>query len=423
MEAVVGMSKWRNYIKNAGLYFASSMIVAIIGLLLNPTMAKNLSPEDYAILGYYGSFNLLLMPLLHGCILTYYTRQYYFTEESKRDALGDTILISMNILGAVSCLVFTGLFYIFHRTTGNSFPFFPYAVLTFVQLYISNNVNFYLAKLRITREAKTYAWFSVLQCIVTNTLVLLLVVYYKTGALGKLYATLVATVIFAIYAFRHSLVRWRIDKQILVSAFKFGLPLTISALFWYCLTGVDRLFLERLGETHELGIYNVGFAIAAYMQIFHTTISNTFEPDIFQSISENNKKKLYLIIGSTNAIIVFANLAFVVLAPYLIDILTAGRYVESTPYARIFALHNITMAFYYTVVRLIVGYGYVKGELLIRIVGSVFSVICFYLLIEHYGFYGAAWGQVLSFAMLSLLGLVYLMFKKRKKECSVSLDS
>lgn len=423
MEAVVGVSKWRNYIKNAGLYFASSMIVAIIGLLLNPTMAKNLSPEDYAILGYYGSFNLLLMPLLHGCILTYYTRQYYFTEESKRDALGDTILLSMNILGAVSCLVFTGLFYIFHRTTGNSFPFFPYAVLTFVQLYISNNVNFYLAKLRITREAKTYAWFSVLQCIVTNTLVLLLVVYYKTGALGKLYATLVATVIFAIYAFRHSLVRWRIDKQILVSAFKFGLPLTISALFWYCLTGVDRLFLERLGETHELGIYNVGFAIAAYMQIFHTTISNTFEPDIFQSISENNKKKLYLIIGSTNAIIVVANLAFVVLAPYLIDILTAGRYVDSTPYARIFALHNITMAFYYTVVRLIVGYGYVKGELLIRIVGSVFSVICFYLLIEHYGFYGAAWGQVLSFAMLSLLGLVYLMFKKRKKECLVSLDS
>ena len=110
-----------------------------------------------------------------------------------------------------------------------------------------------------------------------------------------------------------------------------------------------------------------------------------------------------------------ANLAFVVLAPYLIDLLTAGRYVDSTPYARIFALHNITMAFYYTVVRLIVGYGYVKGELLIRVVGSVFSVLCFYLLIEHYGFYGAAWGQVLSFGMLTLLGLVYLMIKKRKK--------
>ena len=53
------ISNLRGYLKNAGLYFASSLVVAIIGLLLNPTMAKNLSPEDYAILGYYASFNLL----------------------------------------------------------------------------------------------------------------------------------------------------------------------------------------------------------------------------------------------------------------------------------------------------------------------------------------------------------------------------
>ena len=165
--------------KNAGLYFTSSLTVAIIGLLLNPIMAMNLSPEDYAVLGYYSSFNLLLLPLLHCCIMTYYTRQYYFIEESKREILGDTVLLSMNIIGAVSCLLFMTLFYIFHRTTGNSFPFFPYAVLTFVQLYISNNVSFYLAKLRITRQAKKFAWFSVIQCVVTNALVLLLVVYYS----------------------------------------------------------------------------------------------------------------------------------------------------------------------------------------------------------------------------------------------------
>lgn len=403
-----------NYLRSAGLYFASSMIVAIIGLLLNPILAKNLSPEDYAVLGYYASFNLLLMPLLHGCVLTYYTRQYYFTEESKRDVLGDTILLSMNVIGAVSCLLFTGIFYIFHRTSGNSFPFFPYAVLTFVQLYVSNNVNFYLAKLRITRKAKTYAWFSILQCVVTNALVLLLVVYYKTGAQGKLYAALVATLIFAAFAVKQSLVKWRVDKKVLVEALKFGFPLTVSALFWYCLTGVDRLFLEKLGDTETFGIYNVGFAIAAYMQIFHTTISNTFEPDIYQSISENNKKKLYLIIGSTTAIIVVANMVFAILAPFLIDILTAGRYVDSTPYARIFALHNIAMALYYTVVRLIVGYGYVKGELLVRVVGAVCSVGCFYLLIKSHGFYGAAWGQVLSFTMLTVLGIVYLVFKTAK---------
>ena len=413
ISKILPIDRLSGYMKNAGLYFTSSLTVAIIGLLLNPIMAMNLSPEDYAVLGYYSSFNLLLIPLLHCCILTYYTRQYYFIDESKRDILGDTILLSMNIIGAVSCLLFMGFFYIFHRTTGNSFPFFPYAVLTFVQLYVSNNVSFYLAKLRITRQAKKFAWFSIIQCVVTNALVLLLVVYYKEGATGKLYATLAATILSALYAFRHSLVKWRIDKELLVSALKFGAPLTVSALFWYCLTGVDRLFLERLGETEMLGIYNVGLAISGYMQIFYTTLSNTFEPDIYQTIAQKNRKKLALIMGAIIGIVALANMAFVLFAPFLIDVLTAGRYIASAPFAQILAIHNITMAIYYMVVRLLIGNGYVKGELLVRIIGAVCSVVAFYILIQHYGFYGAAWGQVLSFAMLAAIGLIYFGVKKK----------
>jgi O-antigen/teichoic acid export membrane protein len=305
-------------------------------------------------------------------------------------------------------------FYIFHRTTGNSLPFLPYAVLTFVQLYISNNVSFYLAKLRITRQAKKFAWFSVVQCVITNALVLLLVVYYQAGAIGKLYATLVATIVFAIYSFQQSLVRWRIDKQILISALKFGFPLTISALFWYCLTGIDRLFLERIGDTNMLGIYNVGLAISGYMQIFYTTVANTFDPDIYQTIAQKNRKKLALIMGAIIGVVTVANTAFVLFAPFLIDLLTAGRYVEAAPFARILAIHNITMAIYYMVVKLLVGNGYVKGELFVRVSGAICSVVTFYVLIQHYGFYGAAWGQVLSFVVLSIIGVVYLAVKKNR---------
>ncbi len=406
-------TRLHTYIKNAGLYFASSLFVSLVGLLLNPIMAMNLSPEDYAVLGYYSSFNLLLVPLLHFCTLTYYARQYYFEPEDRRDTLGDTVLLSMNVIGVLSFIFFSLIFYLFHRASNNSFPFFPYAVLTFLQLYLSNNVSFYLTKLRVTRQAKSYAGFSIVQCLITNALILLLVVYYKEGASGKLYAAAVGTLFFSIYSFSKSIVRFKIDKAILRNALKFGAPLTLSALFWYCLTGVDRLMLERLGQTAELGIYNVGFIIAGYMQIFYTTLSNTFEPDIYQTIVQNNRRKLVEIIGSIIGIVTVVNVLFIAVAPYVIDLLTAGRYVESAPYAKIFALHNITMACYYMVVRLLVGYGYVKGELVVRIVGSVLSVLCFYLLIKHYGFYGAAWGQVLSFALLSVIGLLYFTIKRR----------
>lgn len=407
-------SKFSTFVKNAGLYFASSLFVAIVGVILNPLLAMNLSQEDYAILGYYSSFNFLLTPLLHFCTLTYYSRQYFFLPEEKRDVLGDTILLTMNMIGLISLIVFTFVFYMIHKRMGGQIPFIPYAVLTFIQTYVVNNVTFYLTKMRIQRKAKTYASFSIIQCLVTNALVILFVVYYKYGALGKLYAMLISTVLFAMVAFHKSLIKWRIDTTMLKSALKFGMPLTISALLWYCLSGIDRFFLGQIGDIGQLGVYNVAVSIAAYMQIFYTTLSNTFEPDIYQAIAIGNRRRTLAIVMTIIGIVIIFNAFFIAFAPLLIRILTAGRYMSSVPYTRILALSNISMACYYMVVRLIVGMGYVKGELMVRIVGAFMSVLIFWLLIKYYTFNGAAWGQVISFALLSLIGLIYLKIRKIK---------
>ena len=99
-------SRFRGYLKNAGLYFISSLVSALIGVLLNPLLALNLSPEDYAILGYYSSFTLLVLPLLHCCLLSYYSRQYYFIDENKREQLGNTVLLSINLIGFISLIIF-----------------------------------------------------------------------------------------------------------------------------------------------------------------------------------------------------------------------------------------------------------------------------------------------------------------------------
>ena len=85
-------NKLLSHSKNFGLYFSSSLIAALVGVLLNPLYAANLSHEDYAIIGYYSSFNLILIPLLSFSLLSFYARQYYFTEEEKRESLGSTVV-------------------------------------------------------------------------------------------------------------------------------------------------------------------------------------------------------------------------------------------------------------------------------------------------------------------------------------------
>lgn len=408
--------RFNTYFKNAGLYFLSSIFSAIIGVLLNPFLAMNLSEFDYAILGYYSSFNLLLIPLLHCCLITYYARQYYFVDVEKREKMGNTILIAINAIGLVSLALFLVVFYFISKKTNISIPFVPYAILTFVQLYISNNTTFYLTKLRIQREARRYAKLTILNCLITSVLVVLLVVVLKTGALGKLIATLFTTILFAIYSFRTSLTKWEFDKVILMDSLKFGLPLMISALFWYLATGVDRALLEPLGDNRMLGIYNVAISIAAYMQILFTTLSSTFEPDIYQAMSQKNTKKTMIIILVIVSIVALGNLLFIVCAPFLVKLLTAGRYVSSVPFVQILALSNIVMACYYMIVKLLIGYGYVKAELCVRIIGALLAFITFNILISEFEFYGAAWGQVCSFVILSIIGATYLIYKRRVKK-------
>ena len=56
------IKRFRAYIQNASWYMGASLFVAFIGIVLNPLYASNLSHADYAIIGYYSSFNLFLYP-------------------------------------------------------------------------------------------------------------------------------------------------------------------------------------------------------------------------------------------------------------------------------------------------------------------------------------------------------------------------
>lgn len=396
------------------MYLGSSLIVAFIGIAINPLMAMNLSPHDYAIIGYFTSFNLLLIPLLHFNTMTYYLRNVYRIADDKKDITADTILIGLIFIGLGILLLFTGGFYFYCQYAQVEFEFFPYAIITFAQVYVSVFTTFYLTKLRINRDAKTFARVTITNCLVVTALSIILVVYYKFGASGKLYASLIGTFIVAIYSFRKALVRWQFDFSILKDALKFGLPLTLSSLLWYFLSGVDRAFLADLNDSYTYGIYSVAIQVVSYLTIFYTAVNNTFEPDIYKAIADNRIDRLMKLMLGILGIVAVANVVFIIFAPFAIGLLTANRYIESASYAQILALGNITMALYYLVVKLIIGYGYVKSELFVRIVGAISSVVMFKLLISNFGFYGAAWGHVLSFFVISILGLSALAFLRNR---------
>lgn len=379
----------------------------------------NMSPEDYAVVGYYSSFSTLLSPLIMFYMLHYYTKCYFEVDDEGRKRLRAMLvqsLIWFSGLITLCCLI--GLFgYISIFNKDSSIPFYPYALLSIGALPITGVYSLMLTDLRMSRASGRYLNISLTACFLTTSLTLLFVVVYKYGAFGKLLAPLIANIVFFIYACFYYRDSFKIsyDKQSFMDMVKFCLPLTIAAMLGFFSNGYDRVFLERLGNNTELGYYSVGVSMAAYISVFQSAIGNTFQPDLFQAIAQRNRKQLakvvVLLVGSTACIVA----VFIVAAPLVVKILTAGRYMMSVKYTQIVALSTLTSAMYYTVSQITIALGKSKITLATKIITTLVSVMMFSVLINHYSYMGAAWGLVLSFLVSLVINLLLLYLHTKTK--------
>ena len=134
--------------------------------------------------------------------------------------------------------------------------------------------------------------------------------------------------------------------------------------------GFDKVLLERLGNLSELGYYSVGVQIAGYLTIFSNAVNSTFQPDIYECYSKKNYRKLVLYVGIIVGSITVCASVYIILAPYIIGLLTAGRYVYSAHYSQIIALSTITAAIYYSSSQISIAMGYTKLLMWVKFLGG-----------------------------------------------------
>lgn len=419
----MNLSKYTKYTKTIGQYFGASLIPMLVSLAINPLVAMNMTPEDYAVVGYYSSFSTLLSPLIMFYMLHYYTKCYFEVDDEGRMRLRAMLVKSLIwFSGVITLCCLVGLFgYINIFNKDSSIPFYPYALLSIGALPVTGLYSLMLTDLRMSRASGRYLNISLTACFLLTSLTLLFVVVCKYGAFGKLLAPLIANIVFFIYACSYYRESFKIpyDKHGFKEMVKFCLPLTIAAMLGFFSNGYDRVFLERLGNNTELGYYSVGVSMAAYISVFQSAIGNTFQPDLFQAIAQRNRKQLakvvVLLVGSTACIVA----VFIVAAPLVVKILTAGRYMMSVKYTQIVALSTLTSAMYYTVSQITIALGKSKITLATKIITTLVSIMMFSILINHYSYMGAAWGLVFSF-LVSLavnLLLLYLHTKVKIRLC------
>lgn len=393
---------------NTGYFFVASVIGALIQLLMNPFLALKMQHYDYALVGYFASFSSLLSPLIFFSLASYYARNYFLLGEEQRDSLRNTMTLMSLSLSLILSIVSLVFLYAYFRISAVSFPYFPYALISVSGIFFNSVYNMMVVDLRMSRKAKKFLFIHVSHAVCSAILAIIMVIIMGLGGTGRMLATSFTALVFCIYSTINMISRWEFKWVYALGALKFCWPLATAAMLGYFSSGLDRAMLEKFQDIRSLGLYNIGMQISGYAALFTLALSQTFQPDIYKSIADRNVGKTALVVLVVLGLGIVPIGLLILFANPLIHLLTFGRFTAAAGFVRILSLRNLTTSLYHSVCGILEGYGLTKTVLFTRAIGSIGVVAMFAFLIQRFGFLGAAWGQVFSSILMTLVILIYM---------------
>lgn len=414
-----GFADNKGNIINAILYFSPSIVQLGISVFTSPVFARNLEPEDYAIIGYYASLSSFINPVLLLSFPRYFIIKYFRQSEEESRQLLFNLLFFM----AVFNIVFIFFLYVLLKQYFDFFnvtiAFYPFAIMSLATIFFTNFRSVTLTNVKIRKLGFVYFLLGISWSIVSVSLRLYFVVHMKMGAEGSMLGSLIASGILAAACLIY-IRKWMVPKvsiKTIKESLYYSFPLIIATYAYVPILNIDRIYLERVGNTYEFGYYNIGFTLANYFRLAAKALFKAIEPDLYRFVSKNDRKKLITSIFFFLGLLFVGTLVFVIISPAITDYLTSGRYTRACKYANVLVISVFIMNIYTIFEALIYANQKTRVFIYINGIGGISAIIIYWLMIEQYTFYGAAYGRIIVALILSLVSsLFYLRIKILNKK-------
>ncbi len=400
-------------IQNAGLYFAGSIAQALFALIAQPIYSSYLSAEEFGIIGYFGAISSFFTPLFILSMTSVYLMRYFKQDEKTNKELLFNITFYLLIINTVTLFIGYVSIYYYFKLSNVEIPLNPFAWYILIALLLDNVRSIVLINFRIRRKAISFFTYSIIYTGLNVGIGILFVAGFNWGAEGRMLAPIISSLILIPYSFciLSKFTAFNIKLNTFLKELKVATPLILASYAYVPITNVDRIFLERLDNLAELGLYSIGVTIAGYAQLALTALVMAFEPDIFESVVKKNRNKLIktaAIIYLPYFIFIFI---FILFSGSIINLLTAGRYPGAQPYTNIALVGVFFMGLYGLFDKILIALEKTKFNLMINIIGGISALLIFYFGIKEFGFYGAAYGKVAVALLMVIIGFMLVRIK------------
>jgi O-antigen/teichoic acid export membrane protein len=247
------------------VYGFGNIVLSAISFFLVPIYTRIFSPGNYGVLEIVGTASSLLSTTL---LLGMNRAVFRFYHDC--DAAGKRELVSTGFwYQFLSPLAFCGLGALLARSISvllfGSARYSPFLVVSLLTIPFNAMMRMPITVMRLNFRKIRYNLLVLGRGLFQTTLTIILVVFLRKGLMGVFVSALVSAVLFSAFGLfltaRH--VRFSFSLKHFRLLLSFGVPIVPAALSHWIMGSADRFFLLRMGSLREVGLYSVGFKLAA----------------------------------------------------------------------------------------------------------------------------------------------------------------
>ncbi|TDS65020.1 O-antigen/teichoic acid export membrane protein [Myroides indicus] len=393
-----------SFFKGFAVYLGSSVINKAIPFLLLPILTKYLSPEEYGILALYQVMISFVMPFIGMNMQNNITRNFF----SKSKEFLAKVIFNLVVVLTTTTVVVTLILSIYLLLGGNHFSIptrWIYALPIMAYMGALNDFN--LSILRNSKKPLFYGAFEISKTIIDLSITILLIVVYSFSWEGRAIGMLISTVIIGgLSVFRmwkNGYLLIEIDKSQINEILRISLPLIPHALGGVIMAVGDRIIIDQMVGTAEMGIYTVGYQFGMIMTLVTTAFNQTWTPWMYELLAQNkleNKIKIVKATYITCISFILIALLITTISYFLLPYMTTKEYHGAFVYVIWVALGYAFFGMY----TLVFPYGVHVGKTsylgIITFSAAAINILANLVLIKLNGPVGSAQATLISYIFM-----------------------
>jgi len=333
-------------------YLSAGTLSALAGIITFPLLTRNLSVEEYGILGLITATVTLFIAIGKMGFQHSVIRFYSLIEEKNSEwdsaQMYTTVFTVFGVLAVLTTifwLVF-GVTFVPRNTDyqGVLVLYIVAAGIVFFRILGSSLLNF----LRASHRSGTVAKVQIIQRFLYLGLLLLLLFFSGIEPLNVLLCLLSAEIV----AFVYSLWRYRDKMSLAARSFKpdlarvmlaYGMPLMILESLGVLLRLTDRYLIQGILGEAELGMYSASYNLTGYLEIvILATVAQAIRPLYITIWERDGAEETQSFLSNTFHVYLAIGIPFVAIfsatAPHLMNFLASPKFAPGTviiPYVTI----------------------------------------------------------------------------------------